>query len=318
MKNNIKVYLADLLLFFLIAAPLIYNTSKINAKTNNIIESNKINALNTENIYEKESVIINQKKTARQINFLNRSSRLNDLKIKIDNTIGINKNNVAIAYYDINTGDSIKINENISFLAASTVKVPINMLLYDMVYKGEINENEKLTYTEGDYEDGAGILQGQDLSQPLSISDLSRYSIVYSDNIAINMILDRIGIENRFAYLESILRHNVDHNENYTTADDSLKILERLYENPDNNPYYENLINLMKNTVYHDRIDKLIPQQIVAHKIGDYNEYVNDIGIVYTKNPYIIVILTKNIPNANELIGQISKIIYDNVIDNEK
>lgn len=318
MKNNIKVYLADLILFFLISAPLIYNTSKINAKTNNIIESNKITALNTENIYEKESVIINQKKAARQISFLNRSSRLNDLKIKIDSTIGINKNNVAIAYYDINTGDSIKINENISFLAASTVKVPINMLLYDMVYKGEINENEKLTYTDGDYEEGAGILQGQDLSQPLSIIDLSRYSIIYSDNIAINMIIDRVGIENRFAYLESILNHNVDHNENYTTADDSLKILKRLYENPDNNPYYENLINLMKNTVYHDRIDKLIPQQIVAHKIGDYNEYVNDIGIVYTKNPYIIVILTKNIPNANELIGQISKIIYDNVIDNEK
>lgn len=318
MKNSIKVYLTDLLLFFLISAPLVYNTSKINAKTNNIIESNNINALNTENIYDKESIIINQKKTARQINFLNRSSRINDLKIKIDSTIGNNKNNVAIAYYDINTGDSIKINENISFLAASTVKVPINMLLYDMVYKGEINENEKLTYIEGDYEDGAGILQGQDLSQPLSISDLSRYSIVYSDNIAINMILDRVGIENRFAYLESILKHNVDHNGNYTTADDSLKILERLYENPDNNPYYENLINLMKNTVYHDRIDKLIPQQIVAHKIGDYNEYVNDIGIVYTKNPYIIVILTKNIPNANELIGQISKIIYDNVIDNEK
>lgn len=318
MKNNIKVYLADLILFFLISAPLIYNTSKINAKTNNIIESNKITALNTENIYEKESVIINQKKAARQISFLNRSSRLNDLKIKIDSTIGINKNNVAIAYYDINTGDSIKINENISFLAASTVKVPINMLLYDMVYKGEINENEKLTYTDGDYEEGAGILQGQDLSQPLSIIDLSRYSIIYSDNIAINMIIDRVGIENRFAYLESILNHNVDHNENYTTADDSLKILKRLYENPDNNPYYENLINLIKNTVYHDRIDKLIPQQIVAHKIGDYNEYVNDIGIVYTKNPYIIVILTKNIPNANELIGQISKIIYDNVIDNEK
>ena len=318
MKNKIKVYLVDLILFFLISAPLLYNSSKINAKTNNIIQSNKINALNTEYLYDKQSMIITKKKKARQMNFLNRNSRLNDLKIKIDSTIGSNKNNVAVAYYDINTGDSIMINENMSFLAASTVKVPINMLLYDMIYEGKINKNEKLTYTDEDYEDGAGILQGQDLSKPIAVSDLSRYSIIYSDNIAINMLLDRIGTDNRFNYLESILGHNVDRSDNYTTAYDSLQILERLYENPDNNPYYQNLINLMENTIYHDRIDKLIPQHIVAHKIGDYNEYVNDMGIVYTKDPYILVILTKDVPDANELIGQISKVIYDNVISNEK
>lgn len=317
MKNKIKVYLVDLILFFLIAAPLLYDTSKINAKTNNIIQSNKINTLNTEYVYDNQSIIITQKKKARQINFLNRSSWLNDLKMRIDSTIGSNKNNVAVAYYDINTGDSIMINENVSFLAASTVKVPINMLLFDMIYNGKINENEKLTYKDEDYEDGAGILQGQDLSKPIAISDLSRYSIIYSDNIAINMLLDRVGIDNRFNYLESILGHNVDRSENYTTAYDSLQILKRLYENPGNNPYYENLINLMKNTIYHDRIDRLIPQQLVAHKIGDYNEYVNDIGIVYTSNPYILVILTEDIPNANELIGQISKVIYDTVISNE-
>ncbi|MDF2879790.1 MAG: hypothetical protein K0R54_347 [Clostridiaceae bacterium] len=318
MRNKIKVYLTDLILFFLISAPLIYNTSKINAKTNNIIESGKINTLNTESIYENQSIIINKKKAARQVNFLNSSSRLNDLKSKIEDTVGSNIDNVALVYYDINSGTSIKINENDSYLAASTVKVPINMLLYDMIYKGQINVSEKLTYTSEDYEDGAGILQGQDLSQPRSLSNLSMYSIVYSDNIAINMLLDRVGIDNRYDYLESLVGHSVNHNDNYTTADDSFKILKRLYENPDNNPYYETLINLMKNTVYHDRIDRLIPQQIVAHKIGDYNEYVNDIGIVFTKNPYILVIFTKNTTNANELIGQVSKVIYDNVIDDEK
>ncbi|MBE6047004.1 MAG: serine hydrolase [Clostridium sp.] len=51
----------------------------------------------------------------------------------------------------------------------------------------------------------------------------------------------------------------------------------------------------MKQTTTHDRIDKYIPNDIVAHKIGDYERYVNDIGIIYTDEPYILAIYTEDV-----------------------
>ena len=216
-----------------------------------------------------------------------------------------------MVYYDINSKKSIEINADKQFVAASTIKVPINMLMYDMIQDKKIDINEKLKYEECDYEDGAGILQGTDLSKPIAIKTLSDYSIIYSDNIAINMLLRKVGNENRYNYIEKIIGHPTVHKGNNTTPKDSFKILERLYSNPENNKYYSAMIETMKKTEYHDRIDKYIPKEIVAHKIGDFAEYVNDMGIVCKDNPYILVVFTKEIPEANEVIGQVSKMIYD-------
>lgn len=66
----------------------------------------------------------------------------------------------------------------------------------------------------------------------------------------------------------------------------------------------------MKTTVFHDRLDKYVPQNIVAHKIGNYGAFVNDVGIVNATKPYIIAIYTEGMPNANEVIANISKILY--------
>ena len=67
----------------------------------------------------------------------------------------------------------------------------------------------------------------------------------------------------------------------------------------------------MKNTDFHDRIDLYIPHDMVAHKVGDYGNYVNDVAIIYTEKPYILSIYTNGLEDANEIIAHISKIIYD-------
>ena len=65
----------------------------------------------------------------------------------------------------------------------------------------------------------------------------------------------------------------------------------------------------MKNTIFHDRLDKYLPYEIVAHKIGSYNEYTHDTGIVYSERPYSLSVYTKSI--NPEPIAKLSKIIYD-------
>lgn len=150
-----------------------------------------------------------------------------------------------------------------------------------------------------------------DLSKPIAIRTLSDYSITYSDNIAINMILRKVGKESKFNYIEKIVGYPIIHVGNEITPKDSFKILERLYSNPKNNKYYTDIVETMKKTECHDRIDKYIPREIVAHKMGNFNETVNDTAIVYKNNPYILVVFTDGVLEANEVIGQVSKIIYD-------
>ncbi|HBP66493.1 MAG TPA: serine hydrolase, partial [Desulfosporosinus sp.] len=75
-------------------------------------------------------------------------------------------------YYDISSGNTISINENKTFNAASTIKVPLAMIIYDQVGKGARKETDTLKFSEKNREGGTGILQDNNLSVPITISTL--------------------------------------------------------------------------------------------------------------------------------------------------
>ena len=56
---------------------------------------------------------------------------------------------------------------------------------------------------------------------------------------------------------------------------------------------------------------KNISEYDVAHKYGSYEGYVHDYGIVYSNTPYLIGVFTKSVPNAEDLIANISKQVLD-------
>ena len=136
---------------------------------------------------------IEQKKLQEQ-----KQEKLDKLENQIKIYLGSNINNIGLSYYDINSGMQMNINGSNTFLAGSTIKVQMNMVLADMFKNGQASVNEKLQYTPDCYETGTGILQGVDfaeLKNPLPIMLLSKYSIIHSDNIATNMIIKSIGYE---------------------------------------------------------------------------------------------------------------------------
>lgn len=267
---------------------------------------------NNDNKDEKQLEIIKEEKVKEEQLKAKKDKLENDIKSYLGNNI----NNIGLSYYDITSGEQININSDKTFLAASTVKVQLNMVLADMFKSGQASENEQLTFTSGDYEGGTGILQDTDMSKPYAVTTLSDYSIIHSDNIATNMLMRRIGYENFRTLVDKKLGYTTDHSNNYITAAQETTILTQLYRNKDNNAYYSHIIDIMKNTDFHDRLDKYIDTKIVAHKIGNYSDYVNDAGIVYANKPYVISIYTKGVSNADEVIGHISKMVYD--YQNEK
>lgn len=293
------------------------NSTITKAETKDKVISSK-EGLNFYDIHQDEIQQLNDEKRLKseQDQFIKQQLEENQqkkqkLEDEIKAYLGDNINRVGLSYYDINSGSEITINGDKTFLAASTVKVQMNMVLADLIKSGQISKDEALQYTSDCYEEGTGILQGEDLSNPIPLKLLSQYSIEYSDNIATNMIENRIGYDKMRTLIDSKIGHSTNHSDNYITAKDETILLKLLYENKDNNSLYNDLIENMKNTEFHDRIDLYVPQNIVAHKIGNYDSYVNDVGIVYTKNPYILSVYTNEVGNAEEVIAHISQLIYN-------
>ena len=248
----------------------------------------------------------------------------------VDDVVGEYSDNVGIYYYNLETGDEYSLNEDKQFVGASTTKVALAMIILDEVNEGKLALDDKIEYLDEDYEEGTGGLWSQAYIEPQTVEKLVELSITVSDNIAKNMLI-RIADMTRSEYISMVSGEEVPLEGNIITAKQQGAILKRLYENPDNNPYYEKLIDYMSNTIFNDRIDKYISDSTVAHKIGNYYRYYHDIGIVFDEQPYILVVLTKDIgelisyedeendevalsdngEKATELIANISLSIYN-------
>ena len=317
MKTKTKYILGTALTSILVFAFILSSTSSLKLRVSNIITASAKSSNESLNDIQQEKIAINHKITSSKKEKTKDSQKnMDELKNKLITYIGSDITNIGLTYIDLQSGNEVQINSTKDFLAASTVKVPMNMVLFDMVKDNKIGINDTLVYSEdSDYEEGTGELDSSQLQSPIPIKTLSDYSILYSDNIATNMLIRKIGVDNLKDNIETKLGHKINRSGNYTTAGDSATLLKLLYENSTNNPYYNNIINNMKHTIFHDRIDKNIPQQITAHKIGNYEDYANDIAIIYTDHPYILSIFTNNMTDANNKIAQISKIIYDYQID---
>lgn len=236
------------------------------------------------------------------------------LETKIRNYLGSGTSRVGFIYYDLTSGEEISINPNKICTAASTYKVGMNMIAYNWVRSGKLSLTEGLLYSSKYYEAGTGILQGQintTLKSPVKVQKLLDYSIMYSDNIATKMIQARLGggqaVRKAVCDLTGININTVNNN---ITPEIELRLLKNLYENRNDN-YNSHLISIMKQTIFHDRIDKYVPQSLVAHKIGNYGSYVNDVGIVFTDEPYIFIMYVDGLSNSAEKIAYISKMVYE-------
>lgn len=217
-------------------------------------------------------------------------------------------------------GYKFGINEAEEYVAASTVKVPINMFLYTKISSGEIDLNETLEYMEADYEEGTGSIQGENMGTKYTLKELSSKSIIESDNIAVNMIIRRIGSSNYKNYMRKLGGKVVYEDKNKSSPEDMAIYLKELFDSYDKNELMgTTIVNSMENTIFNNRIAKLLPKDIkVAHKIGTQVGTSNDVGIVFTENPYIICVMSKNVKNeqqADEHIADISKKIYEHMIN---
>ena len=238
-----------------------------------------------ENVEKIEDIDVFEKENNRLIELIDK---------KTNEVLGDYKDNVAVYFKNLNTDEEYTLNADNYYVSASTSKVPLSMMILDEVMNGDKSLDDLLYFSEEDKEMGSGVLYKLDEIPDITINEAIYLSIVNSDNIAKNM-LSRVAETSINDYMKEVTKDNNIPEGNYTTARQLGILLNELYENPDNNPYYNILIEYMTKTTYHDRLDKYLDYDKVAHKIGNYYRYYHDMGIIYGEVPYIFVVLTKDI-----------------------
>ncbi len=239
------------------------------------------------------------------------------LRTQLEDYIGTRPGKVSVYVKDFATGETLNLNSDQVYVAASTIKLPLVLYIYELAAQGKINLDAKLTYTPEYYAQGTGILQGEPFGGQYTIRELSRLSMEYSDNVAWKMLLDFMGQDKLTAYEKSLGAKATggDNGLYITTPEDMGIYLERLLNFSEEKPEHGNeVLHYMANSIFSEGIPQDLPDDIVvAHKMGALNDKFHDVGIVFGNRPYIIAIFTDEAWEEVSLqtLADVSRIVYN-------
>jgi beta-lactamase class A len=238
----------------------------------------------------------------------------------------------SIFIKDLETDEICCINQGLVVPSASIIKLFIMAKAFELVNKGELNLNHRISIDKKERVPYSIIYVLAD-SNTYTVRDLIILMIIQSDNTATNQLIDMLGIESINKFISdlgfkdtSLNRKMMDFQarilglDNYTTAQDVSKLLELMNKGKlINKECSDIMLKIMKLQLDNSMMKiNLSEEIIVAHKTGDLQGIKHDVGIVYTKHKdYIFTMLTWDATCCNygsNIIGTVSKISYDYLI----
>ena len=249
---------------------------------------------------------------------------------------------VGLAYVDLGSGDTLFLNADSSFHAASTMKVPVMIELFRRANTGSFRMNQALLMVNqfASLVDGSpyALDPGSDSDSTLyhrigdrvPVDTLLRLMITRSSNFATNTLITLVGADQVTRTMRAlgaqriqVLRGVEDGKafekglNNTTTARDLAIILRAIEQGRAAPPAAtREMLAILLAQEFNEKIPAgLPPGTRVAHKTGEITAVSHDAAIVYPagKKPYVLVVLTRGITDgakASKLIADISSIIY--------
>lgn len=268
----------------------------------------------------------------------------NDLEKKIAELVrSSGAETVAVACYDLATGAELLINPDVSFHAASTMKVPVMMEVFRQAAAGKLSldqripiKNDFLSIVDGSHysltpdSDSEQSLYNR-VGQTEKVRELVRLMITVSSNLAANLLIERVNAERVMDLMRvhganniRVLRGVEDGKafqkglNNTTTARDLMIILRAIAERRAiSAKASDEMIKIMLDQKFNEGIPAGLPQGArVSHKTGSITRVNHDAAIVYTaaSKPYVLVVLTRGIEDekrSHKLIADISRVVYE-------
>jgi len=252
---------------------------------------------------------------------------------------------VAVSFRDLANGDSLDMNAGTAFHAASTMKIPVMLEVLRSAEAGRLNLDQGILLVNRFHSivDGSAysLSAGDDsdslvyalVGQRVPVRELLERMIVRSSNLATNALIALVGADRANATAHALGASHIrvlrgvedikayDAGLNNTTTSADLAVLLEKIENRE--ALAGASAQLMKEILLRQELNDEIPAGLppgtpVAHKTGSITATLHDAAIVYPPNrkPYVLVVLTRNIPQqetARQLIADISRLAWSHV-----
>lgn len=267
-----------------------------------------------------------------------------DLESDVDRIIAAHPNQkIAVAYYDLDRGTTLLRNEGEVFHAASTMKVPVMLGVFEAISRGTMRleqpvrvKNEFVSILDG----SSYALEAREDSDPklydlagtdVTLEELVRRMIVRSSNLATNIVIEFVQAPKVMELMRQIgandikVLRGVEDDKAYhagmnntVTAYDLMLIFRALAEKRVVSPAAsEMMIDVLLAQEHNDGIPAgLDPGTKVAHKTGSITEISHDAGLVLEPDGdrYVLVVLTRGFKDgdqADRVIAQVARAVAD-------
>lgn len=223
-------------------------------------------------------------------------TELDDILADYMADMGLNENNFSLSYYNTVTGEQYAFNDKKFMVAASTFKLPLNMYYYEMEWAGEIEPDAYLPQ--------AGVRL--DVAHELSMVDSN-------NEVSIGMLYslgDFAVYKEKMRKYFTMAEEEIDYiyyADNYFCTHMMMDTLKYLYENKED---FAELIGYMKRAQQDQYFCAGVKDYEVAHKYGWYDGAVNDVGIIYTEQPFLLAVYTKDVYGEG-IVADVARLAAD-------
>lgn len=247
---------------------------------------------------------------------------IHDVDGRLDGVLGV-------AILDVNSGQKMLLHADEAFPQASSIKIAVLAELYRQAQQGRLKLTDLYTVQASDLVPDSNIMGGLTPGiTRVTLRDLATMMVAVSDNSATNVLIDRVGMENVNALLDSLglsntrlrrkmmdLKAASEGRENISTPGEMMILLEDLYRGKVLNKELTDDFFKMLSTHKSSFIPRDLPESVrVANKPGELEGVRNDSGVVFMENrPYVICVMTTYLRrerDGEEAISKISLAVY--------
>ncbi|HEY2592832.1 MAG TPA: serine hydrolase, partial [Chloroflexota bacterium] len=195
---------------------------------------------------------------------------------------------VGVAVKDLGSGRGAVLNGDLELQSASLYKLTV---LYTVFQLG-LSMSEELPITEDALQYDSGTME-LGPGESLSVAESLERMITISDNTSGVMLGSRVGAANITANLAALgmdtTHYSLDRMT--TSALDMLHLSELIADGKAVSPAASaDMLHLMLRQRVNDRLPRLLSDDVqVAHKTGNLNGVVNDVGVLYGPNSTVAV-----------------------------
>ncbi len=250
---------------------------------------------------------------------------------------------VAIAIRDLASGQTLSVNGDTVYHAASTMKVPVLFALYREFQAKRLSPAQPFPlvnqfrsivdgspYTLNPSDDSDSSVYAM-VGKDVPLRELATRMITHSSNLATNALITLLDPTRITALTRTLgatrmqVLRGVEDNlafragrNNTTTANDLVALFAELQQGKvASAALTRDMLSILEAQAFNDEIPAgLPPGTRIAHKTGSITATLHDAGIVYPprRQPYVIAILTRGMPDekvAQALMKDCSRIVWD-------